>query len=161
MRHLLRTDLGRARLLLFVVIGLSAAALGWLGKQTWDVHRLTRGVGDTWFYAADGKAWFRLDEQRHDVPITAIAPHLQHAFVAVEDHRFFRHPGVDPIALAQDSPALLLIQRIRDEAHRFAVTFHRQSRTRRDLRSEVDEIRGIGPRRRKALLTAFRFPFRN
>ena len=60
-----------------------------------------------------------------------------------------------PIALAQESPALLLIQRIRDEAHRFAVTFHRQQRKTRDLRSELDEIAGIGPRRRKALLTAF------
>src|SRR5690606_21384061 len=47
------------------------------------------------------RPWFRLDEQRHDVPMTAISPHLQHAFVAVEDHRFFRHPGVDPIALAR------------------------------------------------------------
>ena len=61
----------------------------------------------------------------------------------------------DGIALRKDSPALLLIQRIRDEAHRFAVTFHRQSRTKRDLRSEIDEIGGVGPRRRKALLTAF------
>ena len=60
-----------------------------------------------------------------------------------------------PIALARESPALLLIQRIRDEAHRFAVTFHRQQRKTRDLRSELDEIAGIGPRRRKALLTAF------
>ena len=61
--------------------------------------KLTRGVGDTWFHTADGRRWFRLDEQRHDVPIAEIAPHLQHAFVAVEDHRFFLHPGVDPIAL--------------------------------------------------------------
>jgi membrane peptidoglycan carboxypeptidase len=38
------------------------------------VHRLTRGVGDTIFYAADGRPWFRLDEQRHDVPLSAISP---------------------------------------------------------------------------------------
>jgi excinuclease ABC subunit C len=50
-------------------------------------------------------------------------------------------------------PALRLLQRIRDEAHRFAVTFHRQARAMRDLRSELDECPGIGPRRRKALLT--------
>jgi excinuclease ABC subunit C len=50
---------------------------------------------------------------------------------------------------------MLLIQRIRDEAHRFAVTFHRQSRTKRDLRSALDAIAGVGPRRRRALLTAF------
>jgi len=48
-----------------------------------------------------------------------------------------------------------LIQRIRDEAHRFAITFHRLSRTKRDLRSDLDAVSGIGPRRRKALLTAF------
>ena len=55
----------------------------------------------------------------------------------------------------QSDPALLLLQRIRDEAHRFAVTFHRKARTMRDLRSELDDVSGIGPRRRRALLTAF------
>ena len=75
--------------------------------------------------------------------------------IAKKEELLFTRDREDPIALAQDSPALLLIQRIRDEAHRFAVTFHRQSRTKRDLRSEVDAIPGIGPRRRKALLTAF------
>ena len=47
------------------------------------------------------------------------------------------------------------MQRIRDEAHRFAVTFHRQARTMRDLRSELDDVPGIGPRRRRTLLTTF------
>ena len=60
-----------------------------------------------------------------------------------------------PIALAPTDPALLLLQRIRDEAHRFAVTFHRRARTMRDLRSELDHVPGIGPRRRKTLLTTF------
>ena len=57
--------------------------------------------------------------------------------------------------LPTNSPALLLLQRIRDEAHRFAVTFHRQARASRDLRSELDGVPGIGPRRRKTLLTTF------
>jgi excinuclease ABC subunit C len=48
-----------------------------------------------------------------------------------------------------------LLQRIRDEAHRFAITFHRQSRNKRSLRSELDDVAGIGLRRRKTLLTAF------
>ena len=65
------------------------------------VHRLTRGVGDTVFYSADGRPWFRLDEQRHDVPLSQISPDLQHAVVAVEDRRFYRHPGIDPIGLAR------------------------------------------------------------
>ncbi len=59
------------------------------------------------------------------------------------------------LALPSDSPALRLLQRIRDEAHRFALTFHRRSRTRRDLRSPLDDIAGIGPRRRQRLLAAF------
>jgi excinuclease ABC subunit C len=75
--------------------------------------------------------------------------------IAKKEEILFTRDLVDGLALPKESPALLLIQRIRDEAHRFAVTFHRQSRTRRDLRSEVDEIVGVGPRRRKALLTAF------
>jgi excinuclease ABC subunit C len=55
----------------------------------------------------------------------------------------------------KDDPALRLVQQIRDEAHRFAVTFHRKARSMRDLRSELDSVTGIGPRRRKALLVAF------
>jgi excinuclease ABC subunit C len=62
---------------------------------------------------------------------------------------------MDPIALATNDPALLLLQRIRDEAHRLAVTFHRTARTRRDLRSQLDEVPGVGPRRRRVLLTRF------
>jgi excinuclease ABC subunit C len=75
--------------------------------------------------------------------------------IAKKEELLFTRDREEPIALREESPALLLIRRIRDEAHRFAVTFHRASRTRRDLRSELDEVTGIGPRRRKALLTAF------
>jgi excinuclease ABC subunit C len=75
--------------------------------------------------------------------------------IAKKEELLFTRDREDAIALATESPALLLIQRIRDEAHRFAVTFHRLSRTKRDLRSELDVVAGIGPRRRKLLLTAF------
>jgi excinuclease ABC subunit C len=61
----------------------------------------------------------------------------------------------EPIALAAHHPSLRLLQRIRDEAHRFAVTFQRSARRQRDLRSELDDIAGIGPRRRRALLETF------
>jgi excinuclease ABC subunit C len=61
----------------------------------------------------------------------------------------------DPVVLDRTDPALHLVQRIRDEAHRFAVTFHRKARSMRDLRSELDDVPGIGPRRRRALLTHF------
>jgi excinuclease ABC subunit C len=59
------------------------------------------------------------------------------------------------IALDHSSPALHLVQRIRDEAHRFAVTFQRSARRMRDLRSELDDIAGIGPARRRTLLQTF------
>jgi excinuclease ABC subunit C len=75
--------------------------------------------------------------------------------IAKKEELLFTRDHDEPIALAGDSPALLLIQRIRDEAHRFAVTFHRASRARRDLRSDLDVIAGVGPRRRNALLRAF------
>jgi len=61
----------------------------------------------------------------------------------------------EPIGLPVNDPALLLLQRTRDEAHRFAVTFHRKARSMRDLRSELDDVPGVGPRRRRALLRSF------
>ncbi|HEV3139399.1 MAG TPA: transglycosylase domain-containing protein, partial [Vicinamibacterales bacterium] len=73
----------------------------WLSRYAVLVHRLTRGIGDTMFYGADGQPWFRLDEQRHDVPLADIATDLQHAVVAVEDRRFYYHPGIDPIGLTR------------------------------------------------------------
>ncbi len=60
-----------------------------------------------------------------------------------------------PIHLEATSPALLLLRRIRDEAHRFAITYHRKRRRRRGMASLLDEIPGIGPVRRKALLRHF------
>ncbi len=84
-----------------VLVVATAVTFTWTLRQAWAVHKLHRGVGDTWFLAADGRHWFRLNEQRHDVPLADIPAHLQHAFVAVEDHRFFHHPGVDPIALGR------------------------------------------------------------
>jgi 1A family penicillin-binding protein len=101
MSRVWRTDLGRAKYLLYAFLVVAAVLFGWVAKQSYSVYQLTRGVGDTWFHSADGRRWFRLDEQRHDVPIAAISPHLRNAFVAVEDHRFFMHPGVDPIALGR------------------------------------------------------------
>jgi excinuclease ABC subunit C len=75
--------------------------------------------------------------------------------IAKKEELLFTRDREDAIALAANDPALLLVQRIRDEAHRFAVTFHRRARTMRDLRSELDHVPGIGARRRKTLLTTF------
>jgi excinuclease ABC subunit C len=75
--------------------------------------------------------------------------------LAKKEELVYTRDRMDPIALATNDPALLLLQRIRDEAHRLAVTFHRTARTRRDLRSQLDEVPGVGPRRRRVLLTRF------
>ena len=75
--------------------------------------------------------------------------------LAKKEELVFTRDSIDPLALDPHGAALRLLQRIRDEAHRFAVTFHRLSRTKRDLQSELDVVPGIGLRRRKTLLTAF------
>ncbi|HEY7289335.1 MAG TPA: excinuclease ABC subunit UvrC [Vicinamibacterales bacterium] len=75
--------------------------------------------------------------------------------IAKKEELLYMRDSNDPIALPANSPALLLVQRIRDEAHRFAVTFHRRARSSRDLRSELDDVPGVGARRRKTLLTTF------
>jgi len=75
--------------------------------------------------------------------------------IAKKEELLFTRDREDPIALPENDPALLLIERIRDEAHRFAVTFHRKARSMRDLRSQLDEVPGIGPKKRRALLMKF------
>src|ERR1043166_3893761 len=86
---------------LLAILTFAVVSAGWVFRYALAIHRLSRGVGDTIFYDADGRPWFRMDEQRHDVSIDRIAPDLQHAVIAIEDHRFLRHPGVDPIGLAR------------------------------------------------------------
>ena len=75
--------------------------------------------------------------------------------IAKKEELLYTRDRDQPIALSPTDPALLLVQRIRDEAHRFAVTFHRRARSMRDLRSELDHVPGVGARRRKTLLTTF------
>jgi 1A family penicillin-binding protein len=73
----------------------------WTGRHAWAIYKLNRGVGDTLFYDAAGRPWFRLDEQRRDVPFDQISTYFKDAVIAVEDHRYYLHPGVDPIALGR------------------------------------------------------------
>ena len=69
--------------------------------------------------------------------------------------RLFR-PGSDTaMQLAPDSPALLLIQQVRDEAHRFAITGHRQRRAKKRRQSPLEQIPGLGPKKRRELLRQF------
>jgi excinuclease ABC subunit C len=68
-------------------------------------------------------------------------------------------PGREvPLALAHDTPELQLLQRVRDEAHRFAITHHRIRRDRAMTASILDELRGVGPARKRALLNHFGSP---
>ena len=81
-----------------------------------------------------------------DQAVIALAKRLEEVFL----------PGLsDPISIPRWSPALLLLKRIRDEAHRFAVTYNRKVREKRTITSELDNIPGIGPTRREALLKHF------
>jgi excinuclease ABC subunit C len=73
-----------------------------------------------------------------------------------KEHEWLYLPGSsDPIVLPPNSAALHLVQRIRDEAHRFAVTYHRQRRAKSMMQSALDGLDGVGPTRKKRLLTAF------
>ena len=75
--------------------------------------------------------------------------------LAKQEELLFKEGEKEPVALPRDSQALYLVQRLRDEAHRFAVTYHRQLRSKRNLKSLLDEVDGIGPKRRRELLKAF------
>lgn len=75
--------------------------------------------------------------------------------LAKEFEYLFGEERPEPIILSRSSPALHLLQRLRDEAHRFAISYHREQRSKRTLRSALDDIAGIGPARRQALLKHF------
>jgi len=81
-----------------------------------------------------------------DVPLTGLAKRFEELHLP---------DRAAPVVLPRRSQALYLVQRIRDEAHRFAITYHRDVRGKRALRSELDDIAGIGPGRKKALLKRF------
>jgi excinuclease ABC subunit C len=94
-----------------------------------------------------GAAMAVLDELGlHDLPLAGIAKEREELFLP---HRS------DPIVLPATSQALYLVQRIRDEAHRFAITYHRDLRRKASVRSKFDDLPGVGPRRRGALLRVF------
>jgi excinuclease ABC subunit C len=75
--------------------------------------------------------------------------------LAKENEELFVPGQSEPIILPRDSQALFLVQRVRDEAHRFAVSFHRQRRSKSSFQSRLDEIPGIGPKRKQALMKRF------
>jgi len=75
--------------------------------------------------------------------------------LAKRHEEIYKPDRMKPLQLESSDPAILLLQRIRDEAHRFAITYHRLRREKRGLASQIDEIPGIGPVKRRALLKHF------
>ncbi|WP_072908908.1 excinuclease ABC subunit UvrC [Malonomonas rubra] len=71
------------------------------------------------------------------------------------EERFFLPGRKNPVSFRSGSPTLFLLERLRDEAHRFAITYHRQLRSKANLRSSLEDIPGVGPARRKAMLKYF------
>ncbi|CND98005.1 excinuclease ABC subunit C [Mycobacterium tuberculosis] len=81
-----------------------------------------------------------------DIAVCGIAKRLEELWLPGED---------DPVILPRNSEGMFLVQRVRDEAHRFAITFHRQRRSKSMTASELDNVPGLGPARRAALLKHF------
>ena len=81
-----------------------------------------------------------------DIPVVGLAKRLEEVWLPDQDY---------PVIMARSSEGLYLLQRVRDEAHRFAITYHRQRRSKSMIDSLLDGVPGLGPARRKALLNHF------
>jgi excinuclease ABC subunit C len=111
------------------------------GKELPDLVLIDGGKGQL------GAAVSALEELGlGDQPVASLAKREELIFVRGRE---------EPIALPRSSPVLQLVQRVRDEAHRFAIGFHRQTRASRTLHSELDDVPGVGPGRRRKLLSIF------
>lgn len=86
----------------------------------------------------------------HAIDLVAIAKEKQE-----EGEKLFRPGRKNPILLPANSPALLYLMRIRDESHRFGITFHRKLRNKQTLHSRLDELKGVGEKRKKQLIRSF------
>ena len=116
------------------------------------------GQGDTWGILPDlvlidgGKGQLSaalgvlLELGLDDIPLASLAKENEWLYVP--------HTP-EPIVLPRNSQALYLVQRIRDEAHRFAITYHRNLRSKSSLRSPIDMVTGIGPKRKRMLMRRF------
>jgi excinuclease ABC subunit C len=93
-----------------------------------------------------GRAVKVLDELDLDIPVIGLAKRMEEVYL----------PGrPEPIHIPRDAEALYLLQQVRDEAHRFAVTYHRELRSKSMVDSILDEVEGVGPKRKKDLLKHF------
>lgn len=141
-------------------LGIARAKQGQLGDDDSTAEENTGGntKGDTWGILPDlvlidgGKGHLSaalevlLQLGLDDIPLASLAKENEWLFVP--------HTP-EPIDLPRTSQALYLVQRIRDEAHRFAITYHRNLRSKSNLRSSIDMVTGIGPKRKRMLLRRF------
>ena len=88
----------------------------------------------------------QLEELGLDIPVCGLAKSDEEIFVPWDD---------TPVVLPSGSPSLYLIKQVRDESHRFAITFHRELRDKAMTRSAIDDVPGVGPKRRRALMRRF------
>ncbi len=91
-------------------------------------------------------AMAQLEELGLDIPVCGLAKSDEEIFVPWDD---------TPVVLPSGSPSLYLIKQVRDESHRFAITFHRELRDKAMTRSVIDDVPGVGPKRRRALMRRF------
>ena len=91
-------------------------------------------------------AMAQLEELGLDIPVCGLAKSDEEIFVPWDD---------TPVVLPSGSPSLYLIKQVRDESHRFAITFHRELRDKAMTRSAIDDVPGVGPKRRRALMKRF------
>jgi excinuclease ABC subunit C len=111
------------------------------GKELPDLVLIDGGKGQL------GAAVAALEELGlGDQPVASLAKREELIFVRGRE---------EPIVLPRSSPVLQLVQRVRDEAHRFAIGYHRKARSARTIRSELDDIPGVGPTKRRVLLSRF------
>jgi excinuclease ABC subunit C len=93
-----------------------------------------------------GRAVKVLDELDLDIPVIGLAKKMEEVYM----------PGrPEPIRIARDAEALYLLQQVRDEAHRFAITYHRNLRSKSMIDSVLDDVAGIGAKRKRALIREF------
>ncbi len=91
-------------------------------------------------------AMAQLEELGLDIPVCGLAKSDEEIFVPWDE---------TPVVLPSGSPSLYLIKQVRDESHRFAITFHRELRDKAMTRSAIDDVPGVGPKRRRALMKHF------
>ncbi|MGA7270573.1 MAG: excinuclease ABC subunit UvrC [Acidimicrobiia bacterium] len=93
-----------------------------------------------------GRAVKVLDELDLDIPVIGLAKRMEEVYLPDQP---------EPVVIPRDAEALYLLQRVRDEAHRFAITYHRNLRSKSMVDSILDEVPGVGPARKKALVKKF------